>query len=96
VPTTSTSATSTIRGLPRAISGHNSYWLWGPPELRGDPVIAIGIDPKKLRRYFGRVELAATAPHRYAVHYEAVRPIYLCRDPKVSPEALRRAMRMFI
>ena len=29
-------------GLPRAISGHNSYWLWGPRDCDGQVVIVIG------------------------------------------------------
>lgn len=29
-------------GLPKAISGHNSYWMWGPRDCTGDVVIVIG------------------------------------------------------
>jgi hypothetical protein len=28
--------------LPRAISGHNNYWLWGPREYTGEIMIMIG------------------------------------------------------
>ena len=33
-------------GLPRAISGHNSYWLWGYAPFTGEVLIVIGGDAK--------------------------------------------------
>ena len=36
-------------GLPGAYSGHNAYWDWGPPPDGGAPVIAIGVEPRRLR-----------------------------------------------
>jgi hypothetical protein len=48
-------------GLPRAISGHNSYFLWGPRGCTGDVVIALGGDRH------GYEELFATA-ERVAIH----------------------------
>src|SRR5262249_41784574 len=32
------------RGLPRAMSGHNNYWLWGPGDFDGSVLIIIGGD----------------------------------------------------
>jgi len=31
-------------GLPKAISNHQSYWLWGPREYTGQIVIVLGSD----------------------------------------------------
>ena len=45
--------------LPQAFSGHNSFWLWGPPPARDTAVVAIGADPADLRREFRSVRLAA-------------------------------------
>jgi hypothetical protein len=45
--------------LPQAFSGHNSFWLWGPPPARDTAVVAIGVDPAVLRRQFRSVRLAA-------------------------------------
>jgi 4-amino-4-deoxy-L-arabinose transferase-like glycosyltransferase len=43
-------------GLPRAYSGHNSYWWWGPPPGPVGVVIAIGFrSPDLLRRLFSSV-----------------------------------------
>ena len=30
-------------GLPRAMSGHNSYWLWGPGDFDGSVLIMQGL-----------------------------------------------------
>ncbi|MFP5370156.1 MAG: hypothetical protein ACLGI3_05330, partial [Actinomycetes bacterium] len=42
-----------------AYSGHNAYWSWGPPPEDVDTVVAVGLPEERLRRWFGRVELAA-------------------------------------
>jgi hypothetical protein len=47
-------------GLPQAYSGHNNFWLWGPPPAADSAAIAVGVDPALLRREFGRVRRVAT------------------------------------
>ena len=47
-------------GLPRAYSGHNTFWWWGPPPARDTAVVAIGVDPTILRAEFTSVRLVAT------------------------------------
>ena len=34
-------------GLPPVVSGHNSYWLWGPGPYRGGTLISVGL-PREL------------------------------------------------
>jgi hypothetical protein len=46
-------------GLPQAYSGHNNFWLWGPPPAGDTAVVAIGVDPSLLRATFTSVRLAA-------------------------------------
>ncbi|MBU43211.1 MAG: hypothetical protein CMN76_08340 [Spirochaetaceae bacterium] len=51
--------------LPEAGSGHNSFYLWGPPMARSGPtkvVIFLGFDEEFVRRHFGRLE------HRSTIH----------------------------
>lgn len=72
-------------GLPKAISGHNSYWWWGVDRL-GDSVttaITIGGDPEDYQDVFQDVTLAAVHSHSYAMAYESDLPIYICRTMKV-------------
>jgi hypothetical protein len=46
--------------LPNAISGHNSYWWWGRDHHGMGPVIAVGIPPSFLQRYWKDVQRVAT------------------------------------
>jgi hypothetical protein len=39
-------------GLPQAYSGHNNFWLWGPPPARDTSVLAVNMDLSVLRREF--------------------------------------------
>jgi hypothetical protein len=81
-------------GLPRAISGHNSYWLWGPGSATGEVAIAVGIREEDLRQIFESVEPAATVVSPYAMPAENDLPVYVCRHMKVPPaEAWPRAKR---
>ncbi len=47
-------------GLPRAYSGANNFWFWGPPPAADTSAIAVNMDPAFLRREFTRVRLVAT------------------------------------
>ena len=42
------------RGLPAAVSGHNSYWLWGPGERSGEVMVVFGVPRERLGQLFGR------------------------------------------
>lgn len=70
------------RGLPKAISGHNQYALWGPRGYNGDVVIAIGFPQEKLRQFFDEVNPAIKVTSPYAIPEEANLTVYLCRKPK--------------
>ena len=47
-------------GLPTAYSGHNNFWLWGPPPAADTAAIAINVDPARLHREFAHVRQVAT------------------------------------
>jgi hypothetical protein len=71
-------------GLPRPISGHNNYYLWGPQQYTGEVVVTVGIPMEKLQPLFQHIELAATIRNDYAIPEENNLPIYICRDPKMT------------
>jgi hypothetical protein len=71
-------------GLPHAISGHNSYHVWGPRGCSGELVMVIGDGHETLDRIFGSVELAATTHCPDCMPYEDDLSIWVCREPKVS------------
>jgi Dolichyl-phosphate-mannose-protein mannosyltransferase len=66
-------------GLPKAISNHQSYWLWGPREYTGDIVIVLGSDGSGDREHFKSVEVAGRAQHPFSRLDEDF-DIFLCRQ----------------
>ncbi len=68
-------------GLPKAISGHQSYFLWGPRNYTGEIIIVLGDRPENLRRYCNQVEVAAELHNPYARPSEN-RPVLVCRGLK--------------
>lgn len=69
-------------GLPHAISGHQSYWLWGPAPYTGDCLIVVGNSRENLEKLFTNVEQAAETYQQYALPFENHRPVWIVRGPK--------------
>ena len=65
-------------GLPQAISGHQSYFLWGPRDYTGESVIVMGDSRAKLETLFASVEWKAHVDHPYSMPYNHI-DIYYCR-----------------
>jgi hypothetical protein len=73
-------------GLPGAISGHNSYFVWGPGGCTGEVVISVGVSLETLRGVFGQVGQAEMIRCRYCMPDEDNLPVYVCRDPRMAFE----------
>ncbi|MEJ7870872.1 MAG: glycosyltransferase family 39 protein [Rubrobacteraceae bacterium] len=73
-------------GLPRAISGHNNYYLWGPGSCSGEVVISIGVPLERLEAVFENIEHADTVTCEYCMPIENDLPIYVARNPKIPFE----------
>jgi 4-amino-4-deoxy-L-arabinose transferase-like glycosyltransferase len=65
-------------GLPKAISGHQSYYLWGPRGYTGESMIVMGDRQEALQRLFAVVEKAARVEHPYSMPYEHF-DVFYCR-----------------
>jgi hypothetical protein len=83
-------------GLPKAASGHNNYWLWGPGNWDADIVIAIGPEREDLLADFEEVREAAVIVSEYARPFETNLPIYMARRPKTSLRELWPKAKHFI
>lgn len=71
--------------LPKAISSHNNYWLWGPGERSGEVVIFFGgPSVETLKNLFKEVSEAAIFNCDYCMPYENNTSVYLCKKPKVD------------
>ena len=82
-------------GLPPAISGHNSYWWWGPGDCSGELVIIIGGDREDHERVFATVEKATTYTCQDCMPYENNKPIWIGRDAQVTIEELWPQLRHY-
>jgi 4-amino-4-deoxy-L-arabinose transferase-like glycosyltransferase len=73
-----------LPALAPAHSGHNAYWTWGPPPEETDTLIVVGMDEAPLRRWFGRVELAARIDNGLGLdNDEQGEPVFVARDRRV-------------
>jgi 4-amino-4-deoxy-L-arabinose transferase-like glycosyltransferase len=72
------------RGLPRAISGHNNYWLWGPGDATADVMLAVAASDEQLRRLFARVERVAEVDCDWCMPDLARMGVYVCRAPRAA------------
>ena len=73
-------------GLPHAISGHNTYWLWGPAGARnGATTIAIDLSKSYLTSIFAQVTPAGTVDTPHGVWTEERGdPIWICHRQKLT------------
>jgi 4-amino-4-deoxy-L-arabinose transferase-like glycosyltransferase len=72
-------------GLPQVFSGHNNFWLWGPPPAADTSAIAVGMDPAFLHREFAHVRLVATFWNGIGVSDdEQGAPVYLATGLKAT------------
>ena len=68
--------------LPPVISGHNSYYFWGPGSCTGAVLITVGIGYRELSANFASVTLASTTSCTYCMASEDGVPIYVAIGPK--------------
>jgi hypothetical protein len=83
-------------GLPPAISGHNSYWLWGPGEGAVHAVIIIGGDRADNARYFESIEIVGQTSSPWSMPYERGLDVSIGRRPKVDLRRVWPELRHYI
>jgi 4-amino-4-deoxy-L-arabinose transferase-like glycosyltransferase len=77
-------------GMPPAVSGHNTYWWWGPGNPHATTVIAVMPGPvngtgfaARLGRLFAGVQPAATISNPYGIrNQESGGHVYVCTGPR--------------
>jgi hypothetical protein len=83
-------------GLPRAISGHNSYFLWGPRGCTGEVVMVLGGRREDHEAVFASVEQAAVHTCTDCMPYENHRPIWVARGARLPLAQLWPRLKRFI
>src|SRR4029077_8838722 len=71
-------------GLPKAISGHNNYYIWGPDSCTGQVLITIGISLSTVQQAYKNVTLLTTINCQYCISYEQNLLVYFCTNPNFS------------
>jgi hypothetical protein len=84
-------------GLPRAVSQHNNYYLWGPGTVDSHTaVIVVGMPSEDLVEAFETVTPAGRMDSPYAMPYETRNPIHVCRGLRITLEEAWRAGKQYI
>jgi len=80
-------------GLPKAISPHQSYFLWGPHGYTGEVMIILGGEREDAEKHCQSVEEAAEVNHPYSMNEEKYK-ILVCRGLREPlPEAWHKLKR---
>jgi hypothetical protein len=74
-------------GLPKSISPHQNYYLWGPRQYTGESLILLHYDLEDAQRACQSVQVGPTLNPKYGMQEEHY-TILLCRNSKLP---LRRA-----
>ncbi len=83
-------------GLPKAISGHNNYWIWGPREYTGEVMIIVGGDLEDHVDDFASCQEATVHTHPWARSFETNLSIWVCRGLKWPLEEIWPEIRFYI
>jgi hypothetical protein len=66
-------------GLPKAIGGHQSYWLWGPRNYTGESLIVLGDNRRSLEPKCASIAEYDVTFSPYALEHN---PIFVCQGLK--------------
>ena len=75
-------------GLPKAISGHQNYYYWGPRGATDEVMLVMDDRREVLEKLFDHVEQVGVVHHPYAIPYENDKPLHLCRGLKMPMKEL--------
>jgi hypothetical protein len=67
-------------GLPPALSGHQTYFLWGPRGYSGNCMIVLDDDKQTLDQLFEHVEYVGSSDNPYALERNI--PVFLCKGAR--------------
>jgi hypothetical protein len=85
-------------GLPRVITGANSYWYRGYGEPEPETVIVVGFDGSYAGQFFRSCKYTGTVTNAYNVkNEESTRHtgLYVCREPRLAWSELWQKMQWF-
>jgi len=69
------------RGLPPVYSGHNTYFLWGPPDDGTEEYLVVGFNAGDMENVFGKFRLVRVHHCDWCMPWRDAMPIWFARDP---------------
>jgi hypothetical protein len=81
-------------GLPKAISSHLTYHLWGPRNATGEIWIVMEGNDETLGNLFESVEVAGRVEHRWSMPCENF-DVFICRNLREQVVELWPRLRNF-
>jgi hypothetical protein len=82
-------------GVPRASSGHMTFFLWGPAVPTADVLVTVGLDRPWLLSACDSLTLAGESDHPLARLQERHLPIHICRGLRTPLLALWPTLKRF-
>lgn len=83
-------------GLPKAISGHNSYFYWGPRNYTGGCVVIFGERADEFKNFFEDARRVATISDPHAMLVEQGVSVYVCHKPRAPLSVLWPRFKLII
>ncbi|HET8946572.1 MAG TPA: glycosyltransferase family 39 protein [Candidatus Polarisedimenticolia bacterium] len=91
-------------GLPRATSGHNNYWYWGPPPDDTQVIIVFGrsndvedaLADLRAPGRCGEATLGDVTSCEHCMPFENGRPLLVCRQPQFTLKRIWPGEKHFI
>lgn len=79
--------------LPHAVSGHLTYFLWGPGEYSWDTMIVVGGNNGVYKYFFKEVNEITVVHNDFAMFNNTTVPIYLCKEPTLPVARIWKNMK---
>lgn len=86
-------------GLPRSVSGHNNFWLWGPGDATGEVVIVIAEPDSGVLPLFESIQdmgVVETKDAKFQMQSWQDKHVYIARGLKISIATLWPELRHYI
>ena len=85
-------------GLPRALSGHNSYWLWGrdDPDTTWDVLLIVGGDREDNAVFFDSLEVVGQTRNQWSMPYERGLDVSIGRGLRIGKSDAWPRLRRYI
>lgn len=84
-----------LYGLPHAVSGHLTYYLWGPGSSWKEMIVATQ-DIRKFYSFFSDIEQKSLVVNKHASPIATEIGVYVCKAPKMEAKVIWAYMKLYM